>query len=97
MFMGHAPGFPILLDLLFATKTSAFDATGCEFSRKAAARAYGISRAHVTALLARAERLSFLRRNGSRIVLGDQILRNVRRDLAYQLAFVVLWSASSKP
>jgi hypothetical protein len=97
MFMGHAPGFPILLDLVVATKTSAFDATGCEFSRKAAARAYGISRAHVTALLARAERLNFLRRNGSRIVLGDQTLRNVQRDLAYQLAFVVLWSASSKP
>ncbi len=92
MFLGHAPGFPILLDLLSAAKTGACDATGCAFSRKAAARAYGISRAHVTAMLARAERLNMLKRNGSRIVLSDLTLHNVQRDLAYQLAFVILWS-----
>ncbi|CUX56754.1 conserved hypothetical protein [Agrobacterium deltaense Zutra 3/1] len=92
MFLGHAPGFPILLDLLSAAKTDACDATGCVFSRKATARAYGISRAHVTAILARAERLNILQRNGPRIVLSDPALQNVRRDLAYQLAFVVLWA-----
>lgn len=92
MFLGHAPGFPLLLDLLFAIRTSARDATGCEFSRKATARAYGVSRAHVTALLARAERLNVLKRDGARVVLSDLTLRNVRRDLAHQLAFVALWA-----
>ncbi len=96
MFLGHAPGFPILLDLLSAAKTEACDATGCVFSRKAAARAYGISRAHVTAMLARAERFNMLMRNGSRIVLSDPALQNVQRDLAYQLAFVVLWTEAAK-
>ena len=92
MFLGHAPGFLILLDLLSAAKTDACDATGCVFSRKATARAYGVSRAHVTAILARAERLNILQRNGPRIVLSDLALQNVQRDLAYQLAFVVLWA-----
>lgn len=90
-------GFPILLDLLSAAKTDACDATGCVFSRKATARAYGVSRAHVTAILARAERLNILKRNGSRIVLSDLALQNVRRDLAYQLAFVVLWAEAVRP
>lgn len=97
IFLGHATGFPLLLDLLSAATASGSNGTGCEFSRKAAARAYGISRAHVTALLAKAERLNFLQRNGSRIILSNPTLQNVRRDLAYQLAFVVLWSESSKP
>ncbi|MCZ7467257.1 hypothetical protein [Rhizobium rhizogenes] len=91
MFLGHAPGFPLLLDLLSAAKTSRSDASDCEFSRKAAARAYGISRAHVTALLAKAERLSILKRNGSRICLSDRTLQNVQGDIAHQLAFVVVW------
>lgn len=91
MFLGHAPGFPLLLDLLSAAKTSKSGASDCEFSRKAAARAYGISRAHVTALLAKAERLSILRRNGSRIFLSDRTLQNVQGDIAHQLAFVVVW------
>lgn len=91
MFLGHAPGFPLLLDLLSAAKTSKSDASDCEFSRKAAARAYGVSRAQVTALLAKAERLTILKRDGSRILLSDRTLQNVQRDLAQQLAFVVVW------
>ncbi|MFK3780332.1 hypothetical protein [Agrobacterium sp. NPDC089420] len=92
MFLGHAPGFPLLLDLLLAAGTDARDTAGCEFSRKAAARAYGTSRAHVTALLARAERAHILRRNGSRITLNGLAWQNLRHDLAYQLAFVALWA-----
>lgn len=91
MFLGHAPGFPLLLDLLSAAKTSKSGASNCEFSRKAAARAYGISRAQVTALLAKAERLSILKRDGSRILLSDGTLQNVQRDIAHQLAFIVVW------
>ena len=96
MFLGHAPGFPLLLDLLFAARTGGADATGFEFSRKAAARSYGISRAHVTAIVARAERLDILRRDGSRIIPSDPTLQDVQRDLAYQLAFVVLWAEIAK-
>lgn len=96
MFLGHAPGFPILLDLLSAAETGACDVTGCAFSRKASARAYGVSRAHVTALLARAERLKILTRNGSGVILSDLTLQTVQRDLAYQLAFVALWPAMVK-
>ncbi|WP_421400297.1 hypothetical protein [Agrobacterium fabrum] len=92
MFLWHAPGFPLLLELLSAAVTSAPCDAGCEFSRKAAARAYGISRAQVTGLLAKAERLNYLTRIGSRVRLSDLMLRNARRDLAHQLAFVVLWS-----
>ncbi|MDH7808826.1 MULTISPECIES: hypothetical protein [unclassified Rhizobium] len=91
MFLGHAPGFPLLLELLSAAAASEADGTGCEFSRKAAARAYGISRAHVTGLLAKAERLNYLKRTDSRLHLNNLTLRNVQRDLAYQLAFVVIW------
>ncbi|MCZ7447924.1 hypothetical protein O8B93_10050 [Agrobacterium rhizogenes] len=91
MFLGHAPGFPLLLDLLLAARRGTCGATGCEFSRKATAHAYGVSRAHITALLARAERLNFLKRDGARVVLSDLTFQNVQRDLAYQLAFVVLW------
>lgn len=76
---------------VFAVKTSDVDAASVEFSRKAAAQAYGLSRAHATGILARAERLDIPRRNGSRIIPSGVALHNVRRDLACQLAFVVLW------
>ncbi len=88
MFLGHSPGFPLLLELILETVGS--DGV-CEFSRKSAARSYGISRAHVTSLLAKAERLNYLKRSGSQIHLSDIMMRNVRQDIAYQLAFVVLW------
>lgn len=92
MFLGDASGFLLLLELLSAAATSGLCDTGCEFSRKAAAQAYDIGRAHVTCLLATAERLNYLKRIGSRLRLSDLTLRHVRRDLAQQLAFVVLWS-----
>ena len=95
MFLRHAPGFPLLLELLLAAVSGPRDRR-VEFSRKAAARADGISRAHVTGLLAKAERLNYLKRTDSRLLLNNPTLRNVRRDLAYQLAFVVLWCEGMK-
>ncbi|WP_454703386.1 hypothetical protein [Agrobacterium leguminum] len=95
-FLGHAPGFPDPVVPAVAAKTDTCDATGCVFSRKATARTYGVSRAHVTAILARAERLNILQRNGPRIVLSDLALQNVQRDLAYQFAFVVLWAEAMR-
>lgn len=90
LFASHAAGLLVLLDLVDQPRPVEAVPHSVRFSRKAASRIYGVSRAHVTAILARAEDLQFLVRNGDDIVLTETLLCNVRRDLARQLAFVVL-------
>lgn len=88
-FANHAAGFPILLDLLRACMDANWPSAGVLFSRKALAKAYNISRAHVTKILAKAERLGMLRRQDAFVALASSTKANVLRDIAYQFAALV--------
>jgi hypothetical protein len=94
LFSNHAAGFAILLDLLRACMEANWPSAGVLFSRKALAKAYNISRAHVTKILAKAEQLGMLHRQDAFVALATQTKINVLRDIAYQFAFVL--SASTK-
>ncbi len=91
MFLGHAPGFLILLDLLSAAKTDACDATGCVFSQGDGARLWGQPRpCHGHTRQGRAvEHLAKKRTQNSseRAGIAERPARS-----GYQLAFVVLWA-----
>jgi len=60
------------------------------FSRKAVSRTYNVSRAHVTAILAKVERLNMLVRDGNEIIVTESMSVQILHDLACQLAIVVL-------
>ncbi|WP_137134375.1 hypothetical protein [Rhizobium sp. FKY42] len=89
LFANHVAGFPILLDLLRACMEANWPSAGVFFSRKALAKAYNISRAHVTKILAQAERLGVVRRRDAFVVIASSAKVNVLRDIAYQFAFLL--------
>ncbi|MGL3606251.1 hypothetical protein ACSV9I_07040 [Rhizobium sp. G187] len=88
LFSNHAAGFPILLDLLRACMEANWPSAGVLFSRKALAKAYNISRAHVTKILAKAERLGMVHRQDAFVAIARSAKSNVLRDIAYQFALV---------
>lgn len=90
LFARHAAGYPILLEMIGACGLTG--GTPGLFSRKSVARGYSVSRAHVTAIIAAAERLGMLYRTGGNIILSKTMALNIHRDLAHQLAIVVLSS-----
>ncbi len=97
LFSNHAAGFPILLDLLRACMEANWPSAGVFFSRKALAKAYNISRAHVTKILAQAERLGMVRRRDAFVVIASSAKVNVLRDIAYQFALVLSAFVTCQP
>jgi hypothetical protein len=88
LFASHAAGYPILLDIIGAVELA--HGAPVLFSRKAAAPAYAVSRAHITAIIAKAERSGMLRRDGNEIILTKTMAVNIQQDLACQMAIVLL-------
>ncbi len=93
LFAGHAAGLLILLEIINRSQSAEGPRLRVRFSRKASSRIYGVSRAHITAILAKAEQSHMLVRDGNEILLDEKMLSNVQHDLACQLAFVVLADA----
>lgn len=72
-FTEHQGGFLILLRLVSEARRDDQGIATVDFSRKSFADIHSVSRAHVTALIARAERAGWLERlSGTRLVLEDQ-------------------------
>jgi len=90
LFADHAAGFPILLEIVGACRSTDPPVNRVLFSRKAVSRTYNVSRAHVTAILAKAERSNMLVRDGNEIIVTESMSVQILHDLACQLAIVVL-------
>lgn len=97
LFASHAAGLPILLEIMERAPPGSTLTYSMPFSRKATSRAYGLSRAHVTAVLGRAERLEMLTRENKELVLTEAMRSRVLHDLACQLAVVVLVLRKAQP
>jgi hypothetical protein len=71
LFANHEVGFPVFLEIL-GSYLSCAKKSGANFSRKTSARRYGVSRAHLTSLLARAEQAGMLVRADNKLVLSER-------------------------
>ncbi len=97
LFASHAAGLPMLLEIIERAPPEGTSTYSVPFSRKATSRAYRVSRAHVTAIVARVERLEVLKRENNELLLTRAMRSSVLHDLACQLAFVVLMLRKPRP
>lgn len=87
LFLDRKGGHLVLLELLSgALAASAQRYIGSTLSRKRIARDLGVSRAHVTLLLADAEKRGLLHRTGTAVRLRAKIYHRARLWIAHELA-----------
>jgi hypothetical protein len=89
-FMNHLGGYPFLLALVASWQPRANGEATASVSRKAFARDLGLSRAHFTALLARAERRGWMQRHsgGHRVTITPAVHIELHRWVARELAWI---------
>jgi hypothetical protein len=91
MLTDHFAGHPMLLQMIGSAVLLPDGTAVASLSRKAAARSFGLSRAHFTMLLAKCERFGWMTREGkgTRIVMAEHVYRELRSWVAREIAWVV--------
>jgi hypothetical protein len=89
-FMERVAGYPILLDILGVTLSLASKGPGV--SRKALARVYGVSRPHVSGLLAHGEGQGWLCTHGERngLTIHGPVIRRLKLWGAREIAWTIM-------
>ncbi len=91
-FMERVAGYPILLDILGVTLSGTSLIKEPGVSRKALARVYGVSRPHVSGLLAHGESQGWLSTHGERngLAIHGPVMRRLKLWGAREIAWTVM-------